>query len=133
MMRHTTSPPVRPSTFPPLVVRPLLDAKPWGGQGLAAFGFELPPHEPVGEALLTAGEAVIATGPHQGRTLGELTQAAPEAVAGRVGLAATGGRPTFPLLVKLIEATAPLSIQVHPDDAAARRDRPDALGKTEAW
>jgi mannose-6-phosphate isomerase len=46
------------------------------------------------------------------------------------GLAATGGRPLFPLLVKLIDAAQNLSVQVHPHDAAAP---PDCLGKTEAW
>jgi mannose-6-phosphate isomerase len=117
----------------PLRLLPRLDPKPWGGRGLAAFGFDLPPDEAIGEALLTAGEAVVAAGPLGGRTLGELAEAAPEALVGRLGQAATGGRPVFPLLIKLIEATSHLSIQVHPDDAAARSLEGDKLGKTEAW
>lgn len=38
----------------------------------------------------------------------------------------------FPLLVKLIDASRDLSIQVHPDDAYARRYE-NSLGKTEMW
>ncbi len=38
----------------------------------------------------------------------------------------------FPLLVKLIDAKEPLSVQVHPDDAYASRVEHDA-GKTEMW
>ena len=117
----------------PLPLRPRLDPKPWGGHGLTAFGFDLPPDEPIGEALLTAAEAVVETGPHAGRTLGELTAGAPEQMIGRLGLRATGGRPLFPLLIKLIEATSHLSIQVHPDDVAAAAREGDKLGKSEAW
>jgi len=38
----------------------------------------------------------------------------------------------FPLLIKLIDATDTLSIQVHPDDEAAKK-RHHAYGKTEMW
>ena len=38
----------------------------------------------------------------------------------------------FPLLVKLIDAAAPLSVQVHPDDAYASAVENDS-GKTEMW
>jgi mannose-6-phosphate isomerase len=55
----------------------------------------------------------------------------PEGLVGSRGLAATGQRPLFPLLVKLIDAVENLSIQVHPSDEIAGRQ--DRLGKTEAW
>jgi mannose-6-phosphate isomerase len=38
----------------------------------------------------------------------------------------------FPLLIKLIDATDTLSIQVHPDNAVAKK-RHHAFGKTEMW
>ena len=117
----------------PLPVSPRLDGKPWGGQRLAEFGFALPPGGPIGEALITAAEAGVAAGPLAGRTLGELALADPAGVCGARGLAVTGGRPVFPLLIKLIDAAANLSIQVHPDDASAARRGPGLLGKTEAW
>ncbi len=46
-------------------------------------------------------------------------------------LAAAGD---YPLLVKIIQADSPLSVQVHPDDkAAAQLEGKNARGKTECW
>ncbi len=115
----------------PLFVEPQLDPKPWGGRGLEVFGFPLPPDIPIGEALITAQASRVRGGVSTECQLGELAAAEPLALVGSRGLAVTGGRPVFPLLVKLIDAVENLSIQVHPDDEAARRH--DRLGKTEAW
>lgn len=106
---------------------PRLDPKPWGGRRL---GPAAPGEVPIGEAVATAGDATIVTGPLAGRSLAEVVVADPLGVIGPRGLAATGGRPLFPLLVKLIDAAQPLSIQVHPNDAAARAG---GLGKTEVY
>ena len=46
------------------------------------------------------------------------------------------GNPTedrFPLLIKIIDAKADLSIQVHPDDEYALKNENGSLGKTECW
>ena len=118
-------------TTGPLILTPRLDAKPWGGRRLAEFGFDLPPNEPIGEAVITAPEAIIAEGPHAGRTLGDVVQDDPAAALGARGLIATSNRPLFPLLVKLIDAAEDLSIQVHPTDEFANAE--DSLGKTESW
>lgn len=115
----------------PLRVTPRLDAKPWGGARLAGLGFAVEGQEPLGEVVMTATGNRVAGGPHDGTTLGELIGADAVAMIGWRGLAATGGRALFPLLVKLIDAAEPLSIQVHPDDGRAAAT--DALGKTEAW
>ncbi len=40
--------------------------------------------------------------------------------------------PVFPVLIKLIDAKLPLSVQVHPDDAYAEK-REGGFGKTEMW
>lgn len=111
----------------PRLVQPRLDAKPWGGRRLERFGLTLPPDEKIGEALVTAGDAA-ASGDV---TLDELVRQDPAARLGALGQAAVGGRDIFPLLVKLIDAEENLSIQVHPNDAEARRL--NRLGKTEAW
>jgi mannose-6-phosphate isomerase len=112
----------------PLIVEPRLDAKLWGGRRLAEFGFPLPPDEPIGEAVLTAGDShVVGDG-----TLGGIVAADPAKTIGPAGLRATGNRPIFPLLAKIIDASEDLSIQVHPNDAVAALDG-DSLGKTEAW
>src|SRR5215212_9425148 len=115
----------------PLRLVPRLDPKPWGGRRLSQLGFSLPPQVPIGEAVATAGEATVAGGPFAGRSLRELAEAEPLAVSGARGLVATGGRPHFPVLVKLIDAVQDLSVQLHPNDAAAAPL--DCLGKTEAW
>src|SRR5215208_8034678 len=66
----------------PLKLRPRLDAKPWGGRRLAEWGIALPSDERIGEALLTAPEATVASGDLAGATLGELAQQAPESWIG---------------------------------------------------
>src|SRR5690242_13661463 len=101
----------------PILLRPRLDPKPWGGDRLAQFGHGLPEAgEPLGEALLTHDDAIVVSGPDEGRRLGDLAAANPEAWCGPRGLAVTGGAAVFPLLVKLIDARADLSIQLHPND-----------------
>ncbi|HET8521800.1 MAG TPA: type I phosphomannose isomerase catalytic subunit [Thermomicrobiales bacterium] len=122
-------PPDVPS--PPLLLTPRLDPKPWGGRRLAEYGLTIPDGERLGEAVMTADDALVETGPDAGRSLVDLIAPDAHAFIGQKGLAATDGRPTFPLLLKLIDAAQHLSIQVHPDDAAARPL--GKLGKTEAW
>lgn len=116
----------------PLKLSPRLDAKPWGGQRLADWGIALPTAEPVGEALVTAPDATVASGDLNGIPLSELARSDPQTWIGRQGLRATGGRSIFPLLIKLIDGQADLSIQVHPDDRAAE-NAGQGTGKTEAY
>jgi mannose-6-phosphate isomerase len=92
----------------------------------------LPPHEPIGEALLTAPEAIVRGGPLTGHTLGALCQRAPDDWIGPRGHAATGSRARFPLLCKLLDTRTNLSIQVHPNDAQAAAAGL-GTGKTEAY
>lgn len=115
----------------PIVLKAALDPKPWGGRALARFGFELPPEIPIGEAHLTSAESIVRNGPFAGQALGSLVAIDSGLLAGERGLAATGGLPLFPLLIKLIDARDVLSVQVHPDDEAAQPL--GGVGKTEAW
>jgi mannose-6-phosphate isomerase len=116
----------------PVKVEPRLDAKPWGGRLLEAWGIPLPPGETIGEALLTAPDATVISGAPSGTPLSALASSDPAAWIGARGLAATGGRTIFPLLIKLIDGQADLSIQVHPDDRAAAAAGL-GTGKTEAY
>lgn len=116
----------------PILVQPVLDTKPWGARRLAGCGISLPEEGIFGEALLTAPESIVTAGSAAGETLGALAARAPAAWVGEQGLAVTGGHAIFPLLIKLIDANANLSIQVHPDDAAAAAANL-GTGKTEAW
>lgn len=113
------------------IVAPRLDAKPWGGRKLATFGLDLPKDEKIGEALVTANDAVVTAGFGTGSTLGDIVASNPESRLGSLAMTAVSGKTVFPLLVKLIDASENLSIQVHPDDERAAPL--DKLGKTEAW
>ena len=113
----------------PLLLTPSFDAKTWGGRRLETFGKVLPPGA-IGESLESGPEATIDGGPFDGVNLGELARSRPSALLGSRGISAAGSFADFPLLVKLIDAHQDLSVQVHPDDAAAP---PGKRGKTEAW
>jgi mannose-6-phosphate isomerase len=115
----------------PLVFTPAYHVLVWGGRRMARWRRDLP-EGPVGESWDLAdhqrGMSVVAEGPLAGRTLGELTRAHGREL---VGAAWDGGE--FPLLVKLIDASDRLSVQVHPDDALARSLGVGTRGKTECW
>lgn len=118
-------------TLPPLRFEPRCFAKVWGGRRLERLGVDLPPGAPVGEVWLVVDRAeeqsTVAGGPCAGRTLEELMRAHGDELLGRSRRASSG---RFPLLVKYIDASEPLSVQVHPGPHT-----PPELGesKTEAW
>lgn len=115
----------------PLRLRPRLVGKPWGGTRLAGFGFGAPDGvEPWGEAHISHGCSGVVDSAGE-RSLAELVGVEPERFVGERGRQAAGGA-LFPLLIKLIDTAADLSIQIHPDDASAR-GAGEATGKTEAW
>ena len=111
--------------LPPFLrLRPRYLPKVWGGRRLQPSSLE-----PIGEAWIVAGDSYVAGGALDGTTLDELARDAPLALLGR-----SGDDGDFPLLIKLLEATQWLSVQVHPDDALARElEGPGSRGKTEAW
>jgi len=113
----------------PTIFRPVPDLRErvWGGRRLGS-----PRGQPIGEAWVAGPSNVIADGPDAGRTLAEVAAREGAAFVGRNAGARTGDR--FPLLVKLLDPAAWLSVQVHPDDVVARQlEGPEALGKAEAW
>jgi mannose-6-phosphate isomerase len=122
----------------PWALRADLRRRPWGGDRLAArwpageADVEAG-REPVGEAWLAGPWSRVAAGPDAGRDLADLATEHGAALLGAVPWARYGAR--FPLLVKLLDAAEPLSLQVHPDDAYALRFEAASghLGKTEAW
>ena len=73
------------------------------------------------------GPTLIGSGAHCGESLADILCADPVGMAGtRCGIA------PFPLLIKLIDAQKDLSVQVHPSDASACREKGEQ-GKTEMW
>lgn len=122
----------------PWALRADLRRRPWGGDRLAArwapgeADVEAG-REPVGEAWLAGPWTRVAAGPDAGRDLVALATEHGAALLGAAPWSRYGAR--FPLLVKLLDAAEPLSLQVHPDDAYALRFESASghLGKTEAW
>jgi mannose-6-phosphate isomerase len=121
----------------PMLMKPLLKARVWGGRELERFGKELPPGEKVGESWEVAdlpkeieeGRSRIVNGSWAGLTLREALRRDQALVLGRTPPADTGG---FPLLIKYLDARANLSVQVHPTRDYVR-DHPGTYLKREAW
>ncbi|MFN0242282.1 MAG: type I phosphomannose isomerase catalytic subunit [Planctomycetota bacterium] len=106
--------------------------KVWGGRALDRTpGIDLPPDQPIGETWEISDRAdhnsVVLDGPHRGRSLREIMSAHSDEVLGRARPASDG---SFPLLIKFLDATQPLSVQVHPHGSTARRG---GECKTECW
>ena len=102
----------------------------WGGTRLIRdYGFTAP-KDYAGEAWVFSchpkGLSLVLNGRYAGKTLKEAIEAEGPAVLGTHNAAGVG------ILIKLIDAYKALSVQVHPDDAYARRER-NENGKTEAW
>lgn len=105
----------------PSRIVPLLIERIWGRCDLGERGWidaaRTSARQPIGEAWLTD----VHCRAENGETLGALMTPG------------DAGRPVPPLLAKLLFTAAPLSIQVHPTDAAARAAGTFASGKDEAW
>ena len=116
------------SSFAPFRIEPRFVGRVWGYQDLRPwYDHVAAPGEPIGEVWLTGDDCLVATGAHAGKTLGALFVAEPRALLGPSAAA-----PGSPLLIKTIFAREKLSVQVHPDDAMARKYG-EPRGKTECW
>lgn len=116
----------------PLRFRPHLRPVVWGGRRLGeVLGKPLPGAGAYGESWEIsdhpAHRSVVAEGPWAGTTLRALMERDAGALLG------TPDAPTFPWLVKFLDACDWLSVQVHPDDESVQRLWPGEGGKTEAW
>lgn len=107
----------------PFLVERILMPKVWGGQALAqVMGIQLPPGEAIGETWELYDRAEGSSRlRHSARTLGQLMRECGDDLVGHGVPRAHGGR--FPLLLKFLDAHDGLSVQVHPNDAEAQRDR----------
>lgn len=105
----------------------------WGGKKLADQLGRRPDQdtgEPVGESWEVHGSLIVADGPFSGQSLDEVCRRHPRELLG----AAHAGAQSFPLLTKWLDCQDWLSLQVHPDNATARKlENPGEQGKTEAW
>ncbi len=119
-------------TTHPLRFEPLYQERVWGGTHLATqLGRFLPPGGPIGESWeivdRPGDQSVIVSGPLAGRTLREAIESDGRSI---MGPGWDQSRP-FPVLVKWLDCTDRLSLQVHPpaDVAAQLEGEP----KTENW
>ena len=116
----------------PLTFHPIFKERLWGGRNLARlYGKDLPPDKRIGESWEISdrpeGVSLIANGPLAGKSLRWLMETRADELIGTAP--APAGR--FPLLVKILDATEKLSLQVHPPAEVAAR-----LGgepKAEMW
>ena len=119
--------------MPPLTFRPIIKQIRWGGRRLGEqLGKTIGLGDDYAESweVVDHGEdqSVVEGGPLDGRTLAELVR------DHGADLFGTGNeRDQFPLLIKFLDASDRLSVQVHPDDELARQHDPKENGKTEAW
>lgn len=118
----------------PFKFKPILKETLWGGNRIALYKGLTTHSEKIGESWEISGvreeESVIANGEDKGKTLKEAIRTYRADLLGEDNYALFGDQ--FPLLIKYIDATKDLSIQVHPSDELAQ-ERHHSLGKSEMW
>ncbi|MGC9341694.1 MAG: type I phosphomannose isomerase catalytic subunit [Bacteroidales bacterium] len=118
----------------PLKFKPILKDKIWGGDKLNKLLGKKEASGSCGESweISTVKDnlSVVSEGFLAGNNLEELIEIYMGDLVGDKIYEQFGLQ--FPLLIKYIDATADLSIQVHPDDETSR-ERHNSFGKTEMW
>ena len=109
-------------------MQPAFDPRPWGTLDLSPIYPNHKFEEKIGEAWLTGDAGKVANGPLSGRSLADLSVKYGRDLVGDAVL----DPKRFPLLLKFLFPQEKLSVQVHPDDEAARRVGLPS-GKTECW
>jgi len=119
----------------PLKFEPILKEKIWGGNSLSDhYGKVAGNLKNIGESwelsAVSDNLSVISNGFLAGNNIEEIIEVYMGDITGESVYEKFGNE--FPLLIKLLEARADLSIQVHPDNELAKK-RHNAYGKTEMW
>ena len=119
----------------PRKFEPWLRTMVWGGTKIAAYKGIETDLDRIGESWELSGveehQTCVANGALRGRSVTDLVKEFKGKLVGEHVYAENGDE--FPLLIKFIDARDDLSIQVHPDDAMARRQHHQRNGKTEMW
>ena len=112
-----------------IFLEPVFCERIWGGRNLEKFNFSIPQGD-IGEAWVIAahdnGSSKIINGSLAGLTLKEAYEKYPTLFTEKV-------YDKFPLLIKILDASDNLSVQVHPEDDYAKVNENGELGKTECW
>lgn len=110
----------------PFRLAPIYKDYVWGGKKLR------PQADITAEAWVVYEQDVVLDGPYAGQTLAKVIELEGAALLGSRIVKQSGRR--FPLLIKLLDCAAWLSLQVHPNNVQAKRlAGPNEYGKTEAW
>ncbi len=114
--------------------RPILKQVLWGGNKIIPFKQLDAEMEQVGESWEVSGvkdnESIVANGQYEGMKLNDLVALLKGDLVGKENYERFGNE--FPLLIKFIDASKQLSIQVHPNDEQAK-EKGLKRGKTEMW
>ncbi len=118
----------------PLLFTPYFKSVIWGGKKIGNYKGEHLDGDRIGESweisAVPGHESVVAEGRYKGMLITELVERFGVSLLGDKVVDRYGTR--FPLLIKIIDAAADLSVQVHPCDELARK-RHGCSGKTEMW
>ena len=118
----------------PLQFEPILKERIWGGEKLKTVLNKPTTSNITGESwelsTVEGDVSIVSNGVLKGKSLTELIDNFPEEVLGTAVYKKFGKQ--FPLLFKYLDAKTDLSIQVHPNDALAKK-RHNSFGKTEMW
>ena len=117
-----------------LKFEPILKEKIWGGEKLISQLHKKSIKKNIGESWEISGVendiSIVIKGSLQGKNLQELIGTFKGDLVGHSVYKQFGDK--FPLLIKFIDAKEVLSIQLHPNDALAKK-RHNSFGKTEMW
>jgi mannose-6-phosphate isomerase len=120
--------------FYPLQFYPIFKERIWGGTKLKTVLNKSIVSEITGESwelsTVEGDVSIVSNGDLKGNSLNDLINTDPEAILGTKVYKRFGKQ--FPLLFKYLDAREDLSIQVHPNDALAKK-RHNSFGKTEMW
>lgn len=116
--------------------KPIFKETIWGGQKIKNYiGKDFSPMEKCGEmwvlSAVEGSESIVENGKFAENTLSEMTEIFMDELVGE--RVYEKYQNTFPLLIKIIDANAYLSVQVHPDDILAKKIHNQKSGKTEMW
>lgn len=118
----------------PLRFTPVFKERLWGGSKLRTVLGKACKGDRIGESWELSGVSgdvsVVENGIYAGTDLNTLIATYGKELLGNAVMNRFGSE--FPVLIKFIDAREDLSIQLHPDDALARK-RHNSFGKTEMW
>lgn len=115
----------------PIKTKPVFKQYLWGGSALKTKFSKPIPDDFAAESWEISchddGLSYVGNGEYEGKTLKEVIFSDKKNMLGNCNAC------SFPLLVKILDASDKLSVQVHPDDEYAAKHENGERGKTEMW